>query len=76
MNKRITYLIFGVLLLTLRLIFNFKFELIPGINGGYYPLQVRTLIGTGYLGFSDMPLYFYLNAFFVNLLPELNYAKI
>jgi hypothetical protein len=67
MNKRITYLIFGVLLLTLRLIFNFKFELIPGINGGYYPLQVKTLLDTGHLGFSDMPLYFYINAFFVKI---------
>jgi len=67
MNKRITYLIFGVLLLTLRLIFNFKFELIPGINGGYYPLQVRTLLDTGHLGFSDMPLYFYINAVFVKI---------
>jgi len=53
--------------LTLRLIFNFKFELIPGINGGYYPLQVRTLLETGHLGFSDMPFYFYLNAFFVKI---------
>jgi len=67
MNKKNKYLIFGILLLILRLIFNFKFELIPGINGGYYPLQVRTLIDTGYLSFSDMPLYFYLNAILVKL---------
>lgn len=62
MNKKITYLVFGFLLLTFRLFFNFKFDLIPGINGGYYPLQVRKLIETGQLGFSDVPLYFYVNA--------------
>lgn len=53
--------------MTLRLIFNYNSELIPGINGGYYPLQVRTLLDTGHLGFSDMPLYFYINAFFVKV---------
>ena len=54
-------------MLTLRLIFNYHSELIAGINGGYYPLQVRTVLETGRLGFSDMPLYFYLNAFFVKI---------
>ncbi len=68
MNKRHIYIIFGLILLILRLIFNFKFDLIPGINGGYYPLQVRTLLETGHLGFSDMPLYFYVNAFFVKII--------
>ncbi len=67
MNKIYIYIIFGVLLLTLRLIFNFTYDLIPGINGGYYPLQVRTLLDSGHLGFSDMPLYFYLNAFIVKI---------
>ena len=67
MNRKITYLIFGISLLTLRLIFNYNSELIAGINGGYYPLQVRTLLETGHLGFSDMPLYFYLNAFIVKI---------
>ena len=38
-----------------------------GINGGYYPLQVRILLNTGHLGFSDMPLYFYFNVFFVKI---------
>ncbi len=66
-SRKIIYLIFGLLLLNLRLIFNYSFELIPGINGGYYPLQLRTLLETGRLGFSDMPLYFYLTAFFVKM---------
>ena len=64
-HRKIIYLIFAILLLIIRLIFNYSFELIPGINGGYYPLQVRTLLNTGHLGFSDMPLYFIVNAFLV-----------
>lgn len=67
MNRKIIYLLFSITLLTLRLIFNYHSELIAGINGGYYPLQVRTVLETGHLGFSDMPLYFYLNAFFVKI---------
>lgn len=67
MNRKIIYLLFSISLLTLRLIFNYHSELIAGINGGYYPLQVRTVLETGRLGFSDMPLYFYLNAFFVKI---------
>ncbi len=67
MSSKIIYLIFGLLLLSLRLIFNYSFELIPGINGGYYPLQLRSLLETGQLGFSDMPLYFYLTASFVKM---------
>jgi hypothetical protein len=68
MSKKHVYILFGLVLLILRLVFNFKFELIPGINGGYYPLQVRTLLETGHLGFSDMPLYFYINAFFTKII--------
>jgi len=67
MDKKVIYLIFGISLLTLRLLFNYHSELIPGVNGGYYPLQVRILLDTGHLGFSDMPLYFYINLFFVKI---------
>jgi hypothetical protein len=67
MKMKIPYLIFALLLLAIRLSFNFKEELIPGINGGYYPVQIRTLLETGKLGFPDMPLYFYLNAGIVKL---------
>ena len=67
MNRKVIYLIFGLVLLSVRLIFNYNSELIAGINGGYYPLQVRTLLETGHLGFSDMPLYFCLHAFFVKI---------
>ncbi|MBP9077426.1 MAG: hypothetical protein KBG02_11240 [Haliscomenobacter sp.] len=51
--------------LTVRLYLNFSQNLIPGTNGGYYPLQVRSILMKGHLGFSDMPLLFYLNAYLV-----------
>jgi hypothetical protein len=50
--------VFAVVL-SLRLWSHFHSVLIPGINGGYYPLQVRYLLSEGTLAFSDMPLYFY-----------------
>ncbi len=68
MKRKFIYLISAIALLILRLIFNFSYELIPGINGGYYPLQVRSLLETGRLGFPDMPLYFYLNAAVVKII--------
>ncbi len=68
MNRKIIYPLFAAALLLLRFIFNYSYELIPGINGGYYPLQVRTLLENGHLGFSDMPLYFYLNAAIVKII--------
>lgn len=71
LNKRyiikptIIYLIFGLIALCFRLYFNFSQDLIPGVNGGYYPLQVRSVLTNGQLGFSDMPLLFYLDAFLI-----------
>ncbi len=59
------YLFCGILLLAYRLWVNFSHELLPGINGGYYPLQIRSVMENGSPGFSDMPLLFYLNAFLV-----------
>ena len=57
------YLLVGLIAFCIRLYFNFSQELIPGINGGYYPLQVRSVLTNGHLGFSDMPLLFYFDAF-------------
>lgn len=55
-------LVMGIIAFGARLYVNFSQELIPGVNGGYYPLQVRHILDTGFLGFDDMPLLFYLNA--------------
>lgn len=51
----------------LRLLFSFSMELIPGMNGGYYPVQVRAILESGQLGFPDFPLYFYVLAFIAKL---------
>ncbi len=65
LKRKLLYLILFFVAVSIRLLINFQFDLIPGANGGYYPLQVRSLLTDGYLGFSDMPLYFYFNAFLV-----------
>ncbi len=41
---------------------NFSSFLVSGINGGYYPVQVRSIIEMGRLAYPDMPLVFYLEA--------------
>ncbi len=45
-----------------RLILNFHHAYPPGTNGGYYPVQVRSLIETGSLAFPDQPFVFRLQA--------------
>jgi len=42
--------------------------LVPGINGGYYLVQVRALIERGELALPDMPLLFYIEALMARLL--------
>jgi len=58
MTMKLKYwiLVFFALSTAIRFFFNFSQELIPGVNGGYYPLQVRSILMEGHLGFSDMPL--------------------
>lgn len=57
------YILLFLLAVALRLFLHYRTELIPGINGGYYLVQVRSLLEKGELGFPDFPLYFYLLAF-------------
>ncbi len=47
---------------------NFSSELISGVNGAYYPLQVRLVLETGNLGINNMPLLFYLDALLIKFL--------
>jgi hypothetical protein len=65
--KPIVFWIVGVLAAAQRLFVQFSHELIPGLNGGYNPLQVRHVLEHGTLGFPDMPLLFYLDAGIVGL---------
>lgn len=64
--SRIAIVIF-LLAVVIRIFFNFSCSLIPGVNGGYYPLQVRFLLTEGRLAFTDMPLLFSLQATIVRL---------
>ena len=40
----VIFIVSGIIAVVLRLYFNFSTSLIPGINGAYYPLQVRHVI--------------------------------
>lgn len=64
----------GIIAIALRLYFNFSTGLIPGINGAYYPLQVRHILQTGKLAFNDMPFLFYLDAAIVKLISVFGFA--
>ncbi len=64
---------FGLLLLivvaiAIRLFINFSTHLMPGINAAYYPVQVRSLLENGRLGFPDLPFVFYFEAIFAKIL--------
>lgn len=62
------YFLLGFIALSIRFYLSFSQELIPGVNGGYYPLQVRSILTNGFLGFSDMPLLFYFDAFIIKFI--------
>lgn len=47
---------------------NFSGALMPGVNGPYYPVQVRSFLETGHLGFPDFPFAFWLEALVARLL--------
>ena len=52
----------------LRLYVSFSHHLILGMDGGYYPVQVRNILKTGLLSFNDVPLYFYFCASIVKII--------
>lgn len=60
----------GIYLLAvfLRLRLNFAQDLIPGVNGGYYPLMIRGIIEKKQLLFQDLPMLFWLEALFTRIL--------
>ncbi len=64
----VIFIVSGIIAVVLRLYFNFSTSLIPGINGAYYPLQVRHILQTGKLSFNDMPFLFYLDAAIVKII--------
>lgn len=68
MGKKTVYFILGLLAFGFRLFQEFQSSIISGINGGYYPVQVRSILEQGHLAMNDMPLIFYINALLVKVL--------
>lgn len=75
-NNTLKILFVGITLAVIgvRLGISFSHELILGANGGYYPLQVRKVLTTGFLGFKDLPLYFYFCAAWLKLFSFFGFA--
>ena len=55
----LAFLLITMAAIILRLWISFSHDLILGVDGGYYPVQVRNILNTGVLSFKDVPLYFY-----------------
>jgi hypothetical protein len=73
----VSVVIFMVITLTaivLRLYLSFSHDLIFGVDGGYYPVQVRHILNTGWLSFNDVPFYFYFCAFIVKVISVLGFT--
>jgi hypothetical protein len=67
MKRGTFFILIGILALLTKLIIEFRTSLIPGIGGGYNPVQIRAILETGRLVINDMPFVFYLNALSVKL---------
>jgi hypothetical protein len=70
----LAFLLITLAAISLRLYVSFSHNLILGMDGGYYPLQVRNILKTGFLGFKDVPLYFYFCASIVKGLSFLGFT--
>lgn len=67
MKKKHIYIIIGIGALITKLFIEFQTSLIPGINGGYYPVQIREILNSGKMAIPDMPFVFYFNALLVKI---------
>lgn len=70
----IIFIAITVTTIILRLNLSFSHDLISGVDGGYYPVQVRNILNTGLLSFNDVPLYFYFCAFIVKVISVLGFT--
>ena len=61
-NSYLPVLFFILLAGLIRARINFSSEMIPGINGGYYPLLVRNLLEYGSIRYPDAPLVYWIQA--------------
>jgi len=64
----LAFILITLIAIIIRIYLSFSTELIAGMDGGYYPLQVRNILNTGFLSYSDVPLYFYFCASIVKLI--------
>ena len=70
----IIFVAITVTAIILRLDLSFSHNLISGVDGGYYPVQVRNILNSGLLSFNDLPLYFYFCAFIVKVISVLGFT--
>ena len=70
----LAFVLIPVTAIILRLWISFSHDLILGVDGGYYPLQVRNILSTGFLGFKDVPLYFYFCAAILKVISVLGFT--
>jgi hypothetical protein len=61
------FVIVALIAIYFRLSLSFSNKLILGMDGGYYPVQVRSILNTGHLAFSDVPIYFYCCAVIIKI---------
>ncbi len=74
-ERRIIFVLIAIITIIVRIYLSFSTDLIAGMDGGYYPLQVRNVLNTGFLGFSDVPLYFYFCALLVKVITIFGFAQ-
>ena len=72
--RLLAFTVITLLAIILRLYISFSYDLILGMDGGYYPVQVRNILKTGLLSFNDVPLYFYFCASIVKVISLLGFA--
>ena len=73
-GRVLAFLLITLTAIFLRLYISFSHNLILGVDGGYYPLQVRNILNTGFLSFNDVPLYFYFCASIVKVISFLGFT--
>ncbi len=70
----LAFIVITLSAIILRLTLSFSHDLILGIDGGYYPVQVRNIIKTGLLSFNDVPMYFYFCASIIKVISLLGFT--
>jgi hypothetical protein len=67
-GRNLIFILITLVAIVVRFYLSFSTNLISGMDGGYYALQVRNVLNTGFLAFNDVPLYFYFCASILKLI--------